>query len=73
MVEQLAISEGHKATAELERGMDAARTLAHALGQLKVAGLANRANADALLKPIFGGKKQVTMFEMAGLLSKHLS
>jgi chromatin remodeling complex protein RSC6 len=30
-------------------------------------------NADALLKPIFGGKKQVTMFEMAGLLSKHLS
>lgn len=30
-------------------------------------------NADDLLKPVFGGKKQVTMFEMAGLLSKHLS
>lgn len=29
-------------------------------------------NADALLLPIFGGKKQVSMFEMAGLLSKHL-
>ncbi|MDD2609218.1 MAG: methyl-accepting chemotaxis protein [Giesbergeria sp.] len=53
--EQLAISEGHKATAELERGMDAARTLAHALGQLKVAGLANRANADALLKGVLAG------------------
>ena len=30
-------------------------------------------NADALLKPVFGGKDQVSMFEMAGLLSKHLS
>ncbi len=29
--------------------------------------------ADAKLKPVFGGKKEVTMFEMAGLLSKHLS
>ena len=30
-------------------------------------------NADDLLKPVFGGKKQVSMFEMAGLLGKHLS
>ncbi|MFI0546304.1 MAG: SWIB/MDM2 domain-containing protein [Brachymonas sp.] len=30
-------------------------------------------NADAALLPVFGGKKQVSMFEMAGLLGKHLS
>lgn len=30
-------------------------------------------NADANLKPIFGGKKQVSMFEMTKLISKHLS
>ena len=29
-------------------------------------------NADAKLKPIFG-KDQVTMFEMTGLVNKHLS
>ncbi|MBP8944205.1 MAG: hypothetical protein KBG76_18505, partial [Saprospiraceae bacterium] len=30
-------------------------------------------NADAKLSPIFGGKSQVSMFDMAGLLSKQLS
>ncbi|MDP4262932.1 MAG: SWIB/MDM2 domain-containing protein [Bacteroidota bacterium] len=30
-------------------------------------------NADAKLKPIFGGKSQVSMFDMAKHLSKHLS
>ena len=30
-------------------------------------------NADDKLKPIFGGKKQVSMFEMTKLVSKHLS
>ncbi|HKZ67420.1 MAG TPA: SWIB/MDM2 domain-containing protein [Chitinophagaceae bacterium] len=30
-------------------------------------------NADAKLKPIFGGKAQVSMFDMAKLISKHLS
>ena len=30
-------------------------------------------NADDNLKEIFGGKKQVTMFEMTSLVSKHLS
>ena len=30
-------------------------------------------NADATLKPIFGGKSQVSMFEMTKLVSKHLS
>ena len=30
-------------------------------------------NADAKLKPVFGGKSQVSMFDMAKLLSKHLS
>ncbi len=34
----------------------------------------NRRNiiADAKLKPIFGGKKEVSMFEMTKLVSKHL-
>lgn len=29
-------------------------------------------NADANLAPVFGGKKQVTMFEMTKLVNKHL-
>jgi chromatin remodeling complex protein RSC6 len=29
-------------------------------------------NADDQLKPIFGGKAQVTMFEMTALVNKHL-
>ena len=29
-------------------------------------------NADAKLKKVFGGKKQVNMFEMTKLVSKHL-
>jgi chromatin remodeling complex protein RSC6 len=29
-------------------------------------------NADDCLGPIFGGKKQVTMFEMTKLVNKHL-
>lgn len=29
-------------------------------------------NADDKLKPIFGGKKQVSMFEMTALVAKHL-
>ncbi|UCC80413.1 MAG: hypothetical protein JSW64_03355 [Candidatus Zixiibacteriota bacterium] len=30
-------------------------------------------NADALLRPVFGGKTKVSMFEMTKLVSKHLS
>jgi len=30
-------------------------------------------NADDKLKPVFGGKKQVNMFEMTKLVSKHLT
>src|ERR1035438_3288247 len=30
-------------------------------------------NADDNLKPIFGGKKQVSMFDMTKYVSKHLS
>jgi chromatin remodeling complex protein RSC6 len=30
-------------------------------------------NADDALRPVFGGKKQVSMFEMTKLVSKHLS
>lgn len=29
-------------------------------------------NADDKLKPIFGGKKQVSMFDMTAMVSKHL-
>jgi chromatin remodeling complex protein RSC6 len=29
-------------------------------------------NADAKLKPVFGGRSQVKMFEMTKLVSKHL-
>ena len=29
-------------------------------------------NADAKLKPVFGGKKQVSMFEMTKLVNRHL-
>lgn len=29
-------------------------------------------NADSILKPVFGGKKQVNMFQMTKLLAKHL-
>ena len=57
--EELATSQGHKATTDLERGMDAARTLAHGLGQLKTAGLANRASADALLKGVLAGNSSL--------------
>lgn len=36
---------------------------------------ANKRNiiADANLKPVFGGKAEVSMFEMTKLVSKHLS
>ena len=30
-------------------------------------------NADATLKPVFGGKNTVSMFEMTKLVSKHIS
>lgn len=30
-------------------------------------------NADDKLKPVFGGKSQVSMFEMTKLVNKHLS
>ena len=30
-------------------------------------------NADEKLKPVFGGKSQVSMFEMTKLISQHLS
>lgn len=30
-------------------------------------------NSDATLKPIFGGKDRISMFEITGLVSEHLS
>ena len=47
---QLATNEGAKATRKLEEGLNTARALAQALGGMKTAGLANRAQADALIK-----------------------
>jgi chromatin remodeling complex protein RSC6 len=45
---------------------------------IKANGLQDRANrrminADDKLKPVFGGKKQISMFELAKQLSKNLS
>ncbi len=52
---QLATNEGNKAARTLELGLDAARTLAHALTGLKAAGLTERAAANALLKGVLNG------------------
>ena len=49
---QLAANEGAKATRHLEHAMDAARTIAHALKGLKADSLAERSNANALLKGV---------------------
>ena len=45
---------------------------------LKEKGLQNPANwriilADELLLPVFGGRKEITMFQLAGLINEHLS
>jgi upstream activation factor subunit UAF30 len=42
---------------------------------IKKHGLQDRRNinADDNLKPVFGGKRTVTMFEMTSLINKHLS
>lgn len=58
---------------QLSRGETVSKFWAY----IKVNNLQNSQNkreivADAKLKPIFGGKDRVTMFEMSGLLSKHL-
>ena len=52
---ELANSEGAKVAIQLERALDAARTLADGLGSLKTAGLIDRAGADALLKGVLAG------------------
>ena len=35
----------------------------------------NRRNilADEILLPVFGGRKEITMFQLAGLINEHLS
>ena len=55
---QLAISEGSKATHNLEQGLDVARTLAQALGGMKITGLADRAQANALLKGVLNANPE---------------
>ena len=40
--------------------------------KLQDAKIRRNINADALLLPVFGGKKQVSMFEMTKLVNKHL-
>ena len=39
---------------------------------LQDAGNKRLINADAKLRPVFGGKQQVSMFELAKLLSQHV-
>ena len=55
---QLAISEGMKVANTLDHGLDAARTLAQALGGMKQAGLTERSHADALLKGVLSGNPE---------------
>ena len=55
---QLATSEGMKVANTLDHGLDAARTLAQALGGMKQAGLTERAHADALLKGVLSGNPE---------------
>ena len=55
---QLAVSEGMKVANTLDHGLDAARTLAHALKGMKQAELAQRVQADALLKGVLSGNPE---------------
>ena len=59
------------AAAQLDVGAAARRTF-RSLGNLQDAANKRNINADAKLKELFG-KPQVSMFELAGLIGKHVS
>jgi chromatin remodeling complex protein RSC6 len=54
---------------------EAVRKVWHYIGDRKLRDQANReiVNSDETLKPIFGGKARISMFEITGLISEHLS
>ncbi|HMN46102.1 MAG TPA: methyl-accepting chemotaxis protein [Povalibacter sp.] len=56
--QQLARSNGGDVASRLEQALDAARSVAHALGGMQSAGLADRAAADAILKSVLDGNRE---------------
>ena len=54
---------------------EAVRKVWHYIGQKDLRDNADRrmVNSDETLKPIFGGKAKISMFEITGLVSDHLS
>ena len=54
---------------------EAVRKVWHYIGDRNLRGKADRqmVNSDETLKPIFGGKARISIFEITGLVSDHLS
>ena len=54
---------------------EAVRRIWHYIGERDLRDKADRrlVNSDETLKPIFGGKASISMFEITGLVSDHLS
>ncbi len=54
---------------------EAVRKVWHYIGDRDLRDKADRrmVNSDETLKPIFGGKAKISMFEITGLVSQHLS
>ena len=54
---------------------EAVRKVWHYIGQRDLRCKIDRqmVNSDETLKPIFGGKARISMFEITGLVSQHLS
>ena len=54
---------------------EAVRKIWHYVGQKDLRCKVDRkmVNSDETLKPIFGGKARISMFEITGLVSEHLS
>ena len=54
---------------------EAVRKIWHYIGERDLRDKADRrmVNSDETLKPIFGGKARISMFEITGLVSDHLS
>ena len=54
---------------------EAVRKIWHYIGEKDLRDKADRrmVNSDETLKPIFGGKAKISMFEITGLVSDHLS
>ena len=61
--------------AQVLRRSEAVRKVWHYIGERDLRDRADRrmVNSDETLKPIFGGKARISMFEITGLVSEHLS